>query len=79
MFAKRLIQITLILAVLVAGFAMPRIASAAGPCGSIYIVRPGDWLSKIANRCGVTLSALYAANRFSNSCQFCQLTWRHDS
>ena len=62
MFAKRLIQITLILAVLVAGFAMPRIASAAGPCGSIYIVRPGDWLSKIANRCGVTLSALYAAN-----------------
>ena len=62
MFAKRMFQITLILAVLVAGFATPRSASAAGPCGSTYIVQPGDWLSRIANRCGVSLDALYAAN-----------------
>jgi LysM repeat protein len=62
MFAKRMLQITLILAVLAACLTIPRSASAAGPCGSTYIVQPGDWLSRIANRCGVTLSALYAAN-----------------
>ena len=27
-----------------------------------YTVQPGDWLSRIARNCGVTLSALYAAN-----------------
>jgi hypothetical protein len=59
---KRLLQITLILAVLAAGLALPRRAAAASPCGSVYIVQPGDWLIKIANRCGVTLAALYAAN-----------------
>ena len=62
MFAKRLLQITLILAILLTSFAIPRSASASGPCGSTYIVQPGDWLSRIANRCGVSLSALYAAN-----------------
>jgi hypothetical protein len=59
---KRFLKITLIVAVLVGCFLTPRSASADGPCGSIYIVQRGDWLSKIANRCGVTLSALYAAN-----------------
>jgi LysM repeat protein len=62
MFAKRLIQIVLVFAVLAACFSLPRAASAWGGCGSTYVVQPGDWLSKIANRCGVTLSALYAAN-----------------
>jgi LysM repeat protein len=59
---KRFFQITLIVAVLAASFLIPRSASADGPCGSVYVVQPGDWLSKIARRCGVTLSALYAAN-----------------
>ena len=59
---KRLLQITLILAMLAAGLALPSRAAAAGPCGSVYIVQPGDWLIKIANRCGVTLAALYATN-----------------
>ena len=36
--------------------------AAAWNCGSTYVVQPGDWLSKIANRCGVSLSQLYAAN-----------------
>lgn len=62
MFAKRVFQITLILVVLAASLAVPRAASAAGPCGNFYVVQPGDWLIKIAERCGVTLSALYAAN-----------------
>jgi LysM repeat protein len=62
MSAKRLLQITLIMVLLAASLAIPRSASAAGPCGSVYIVQPGDWLIKIANYCGVSLSALYAAN-----------------
>jgi LysM repeat protein len=57
-----MLQITLILAVLAASLAIPRTASAAGPCGNIYVVQRGDWLTKIAQRCGVSLSALYAAN-----------------
>jgi LysM repeat protein len=62
MLAKRVLQITLIVAVLAAFVAVPRSASAAGPCGNYYVVQPGDWLIKIAERCGVSLSALYAAN-----------------
>ena len=63
MFAKRMVQIILILALLVASFAFARPAAAApGPCGRTYVVQPGDWLAKIAERCGVSLAALYAAN-----------------
>jgi LysM repeat protein len=62
MSAKRMLQITLVLAVLFACLSFPHSASAWGGCGSTYVVQPGDWLSKIAARCGVTLSALYAAN-----------------
>ena len=62
MLAKRVLQITLIVAVLAAFLAAPRSASAAGACGNYYVVQPGDWLIKIAERCGVSLSALYAAN-----------------
>jgi LysM repeat protein len=62
MAAKRTLQIILVLAVLAACLAVPRPAAAAGPCGSTYIVQRGDWLVKIAARCGVTLSALYSAN-----------------
>ncbi len=59
---KRFLQIILIMVVLAACLTIPRSASAASPCGSTYIVQSGDWLIKIANRCGVTLAALYAAN-----------------
>jgi LysM repeat protein len=62
MSSKRMLQIILILAVLAACLATPPGASAAGPCGSTYIVQRGDWLVKIANRCAVTLSGLYSAN-----------------
>jgi LysM repeat protein len=70
MLAKRMIQITLILAVLVTCMAIPRGTSAAGWCGSTYVVQRGDWLSKIASRCGVTLSALYAANPWAGSYRY---------
>lgn len=31
-------------------------------CGSSVVVQPGDWLMKIARRCGTTVEALLAAN-----------------
>ncbi len=62
MLIKRLIQITLILAVLFSSLAFTHSVSANAYCGSTYVVQTGDWLSKIAGRCGITLSALIAAN-----------------
>ncbi len=62
MYAKRMIQVSLVLVLLVSSLAVTQGVSAGSYCGSTYVVRPGDWLSKIANRCGVTLSQLYAAN-----------------
>jgi LysM repeat protein len=59
---KRMLQTILVIAVLIALLSFPRSAFAGSGCGSTYVVQPGDWLSRIANRCGVTLSALYAAN-----------------
>lgn len=37
-------------------------AAAAVACGDTYTVKRGDYLSKIARECGVTLSSLIAAN-----------------
>ncbi len=34
----------------------------ASTCGSSYVVQPGDWMAKIARYCGVSYSALLAAN-----------------
>ena len=62
MFAKRMFQLTLILVLLVSFLAVTHSDAAASNCGSTYVVQRGDWLSKIANRCGVSLSQLYAAN-----------------
>ena len=62
MFAKRMIQLTLILVLLVSFLAVSHSNAAASNCGSTYVVQRGDWLSKIANRCGVSLSQLYTAN-----------------
>ncbi len=45
------------------GTASPAAATPAG--ASTYTVKPGDWLSRIAARHGVTLSALLAANNLT--------------
>lgn len=59
----RTLQTILILAVLLASLAATtHSAQASGYCGSTYVVQPGDWLAKIARYCGVSLSALIAAN-----------------
>ncbi len=62
MFAKRAVQLILIVALLFASFAFASSASASAYCSSRYVVQPGDWLSKIARNCGVTLSQMYGAN-----------------
>jgi LysM repeat protein len=62
MSAKRIVQVSLILTLLLVSMVPVKNADAGSACGSTYYVRPGDWLAKIARRCGVTLSSLYAAN-----------------
>lgn len=62
MTAKRIIQVSLILVLLLASFAATGSARAYGYCGSVYYVHRGDWLAKIARNCGVTLADLRAAN-----------------
>ena len=62
MFVKRIIQLTLVFVLVFASLAFTSNASASGYCGSTYAVQHGDWLAKIARRCGVTLSQMYAAN-----------------
>ena len=63
MLHKRTIQLSLVLVLLFASFAYTSSVHAwGGYCSSPYVVQPGDWLAKIARRCGVTLSQMYAAN-----------------
>ncbi|MEW6083260.1 MAG: LysM domain-containing protein [Chloroflexota bacterium] len=62
MTAKRIFQFGLIAVLLFVSFASVTRAQAWSSCPSVYYVQPGDWLAKIARNCGVTLSALIAAN-----------------
>ncbi|MFL7871525.1 MAG: LysM domain-containing protein [Anaerolineales bacterium] len=59
---KTSIQAFVLILMLLAAFAGPGNAQASSSCGSTYVVQPGDWLSTIADRCGVTLAQMYAAN-----------------
>jgi LysM repeat protein len=65
MFGKRLIQLGLILVILAASFATTASAKAWSACGDTYVVQPGDWLAKVARRCGVSLADLYTANSWA--------------
>lgn len=68
MFTKKLFQLFVLLAVLVASFASTTAASAASySCGATYEVVSGDTLRKIADRCGTTIYALRRANPFIGS------------
>ena len=64
--AKKLFQLFVLAAVLLASFASTSSAFAApafdGQCGTSVTVVSGDTLRKIANRCGTTVSALQRAN-----------------
>ena len=65
MSVKHFIQASLILIMLATAFANTTGAQAWSNCGSTYVVQRGDWMAKIANRCGVTLGQLYAANSWA--------------
>ena len=62
---KHLIQLSLIVIVLAASLMTAASAQAWSACGSTYVVQPGDWLAKIARKCGVSLGDLYAANSWT--------------
>jgi lipoprotein-anchoring transpeptidase ErfK/SrfK len=59
----RLLFLVLLVTLLLAAASIGEVrAQAAEPCGETYQIKRGDWLSKIANRCGVTLKELIEAN-----------------
>ena len=63
MYQKRIVQLFLIIIMLAVSLgATTRTQAWGSSCGSTYVVQYGDWLAKIARKCGVTLSELYAAN-----------------
>jgi hypothetical protein len=59
--AKKLLQLFVLAALLLASFAATSPAFAAS-CGTSVTVVSGDTLRKIADRCGTTVSALRKAN-----------------
>ena len=62
MSSKRFIQVSLVLVLLLTSFAVTDNVRAWSSCGGSYVVQRGDWLSRIARNCGVTLAELRAAN-----------------
>jgi LysM repeat protein len=66
MSTKRVFQVLLVLLIMVTSLASTTSAGASSYCGSTYVVQRGDWLAKIARKCGVTLSQLYAANNWAS-------------
>ena len=67
MSVKRIVQLALVLVILFVtlGFTTTS-AQAWSSCGSTYVVQRGDWLAKIARKCGVSLSDLIAANQWTS-------------
>jgi len=59
---KIFVQVSVFTLLLLALLAIPASAQAGGVCGGTYVVQWGDTVSSIAQRCGTTVSAIYAAN-----------------
>ena len=70
MSVKRFIQLCLIVAVSLVSLAGTSQVRAASWCGSTYVIQRGDWLSRIAQKCGVTLAELRAANPWTYSSRY---------
>ncbi len=62
MSGKRILQIVVLTAIVLASLGGVGNASAWGGCGSTYYVQWGDTLSNIAQRCGVSVYDLQLAN-----------------
>ena len=59
---KVFVQVSTLTLLLLAFLVTPTGVQAGGVCGGTYIVQWGDTLDRIAWRCGVSVSAIYAAN-----------------
>jgi LysM repeat protein len=55
-------QVSVLVLLLLAFFAIPAGAQAGGVCGGPYVVDAGDTLNSIAARCGTSVSAITTAN-----------------
>ncbi len=62
MSTKKFVQLLLLLALVAATFMTTTSAQAASSCGTSYTIVKGDTLTKIAAKCGTTVSALRRAN-----------------
>jgi LysM repeat protein len=62
MVAKKIIQLVVVVAVLVASFASTGGAMAWSGCASYIIIQWGDTLSSLARLCGTTVEAIRGAN-----------------
>ena len=59
---KTFVQISVLTIFIAALILVPGHAAAGGVCGGTYIVDPGDTFSKIASKCGTSVSAITSAN-----------------
>jgi LysM repeat protein len=62
MFRKVFVQVLVLILLMLAFFGTPFGAQAGGVCGGTYVVEAGDTADSIAARCGISASAIYAAN-----------------
>jgi LysM repeat protein len=62
MFRKVSVQVLVLILLMLAFFGTPLGAQAGGVCGGTYVVEAGDTADSIAARCGISASAIYAAN-----------------
>jgi LysM repeat protein len=63
---KTLTQFIIIIIILTASFASAGSAQAWSGCGNTYVIQWGDTIGGIAARCGTSVSALLAANPWTN-------------
>jgi LysM repeat protein len=59
---KKSVNLFVLLAILLASFAMTGSALAWSGCGSTYVVQWGDTMASVASKCGTTLDAIRQAN-----------------
>ena len=59
---RKFLSLLVVGGILLATFGLTSAAAAQSSCGATYVVKPGDFLTKIARTCGVSYSDLLKAN-----------------